>query len=147
MEYATGPFIPGSKHGVLAQVGSDRYGSFFSSTPRASAVFIVPEPCPLTLSRAAENILNRIIAYNLTKDSGYGLDTKIDATMIALNYNQTSIAREKLSCFIDEIVEKGDRINSASPLSLRPLESQFVDMEKAIVKAIDSKKDTVQYRW
>ncbi len=148
LEYAEGPWIPGSKHAVIAQVGPDKYGSFDPAAPRADAILIVPSPCPLTLPHATENILNRISAYNLTKESGYYLDTKLEAAITALNNNQTLIAKERLISFIDEMTKNSERINSiSSPLAHYTLEKQFVDAAKDIVKAIDLKQSTVQFRW
>jgi hypothetical protein len=147
VEYAEGQRIPGSKHAVIAQVGPDKYGSFDPAAPHADAILVVPEPCPLTLPHATENILNRIFAYNLTKESGYDLDTKLEAAIAALNNNQTLIAKEKLISFIDEMTKNSERVNSISPLAPHPLEKQFIDAARDIVKAIDLKQSTVQFRW
>ncbi len=83
----------------------------------------------------------------IIKESEYDLDTKLEAAITALNNNQTLIAKERLISFIDEMTKNPERIKStSSPLAHYTLEKQFVDAAKDIVKAIDLKQSTVQFR-
>jgi hypothetical protein len=84
----------------------------------------------------------------IIKESGYDLDTKLEAAIALLNNNQTLIAKGRLTSFTYEMTKNSESINSisSSPLAHYPFEKQYVDAAKDIVKAIDLKRSTVQFR-